>query len=250
MRRYPALTAAAVPANDRHCLCIRKTRSRIQRPQAAPVRKQAPPAQTCYRYVQCDSATRLESRPPKTRPRAAAHERFLQTRVLAPLSISSDATPEPQSPRKMFLVQTAARTRLPARPPHSPRDSAAQFRQKKRGYTPGSSLAPLVFATPLSPHPVPRQFLERAHPTPFRTKSTEANASASCSARRMKRKTSSRTGSQKHVHSAAQEKTPPRISEREHFAGNARAVAKAIPRHRFSRFDYCRLADTLAIASN
>jgi hypothetical protein len=247
MRQHPALAA---PANDRHYLCIRGKRSKIQPPQAAPARNQAPQAQTCCGYVQCDSAIHLEFQPQGTLRRAAARERLLQTLVLAPLSISSDAIRESRSPRKMFLAQTAVRMRRLARPRRSRQDSAAQLRRQTRGYIRGSSRVPRAYTILPSPRPGLLLFPKRVRPIPSRTKSTEANASASCCARRTKHKTSSRTDSRRHIHSAEQKKTPSRISEKTFCAGRALAVAKTLSMHHFSIFDYCRLARQLAIGED
>jgi len=245
-RRHPA---HATRASGTRCPCIQRIRSKIQQPQVAPARKQAPRARTYCGYAQCDSAIHLESQPQETRRQAATRGIFLQMRALAPLSISSGATREQRSPRKIFFPETATRTHLPARPRHSFRDSAARFRRQTRGYTRDLSHAPRVFAIPLSPRPALLRFPERARPIPFRTKSTEANVSASCCARRTKRKTSSRTDSQKHVHSATGKRLP-RLSEREFCVGDAHAVVKAISMHHFSGFDYCRLARQLAIGED
>src|SRR5580658_3078868 len=242
-------SAGKLRADDRRCLCIQRTRSKIQPPRVAPSRNQAPQAQTCCGYAQCDSAIHPESQPQETHPRVAAREISLQTRVLALLSISSDATRERQSPRKMFFQETAMQTRRPAKQPRFCSGCVEQFLPRTRGCTRDSSLAPRASATLPSQRPVPRQFPGRARPIPFPTKSTEANAFASRCARKTKRKTSSRTDSQKHVHTAAQ-KEPPRVSEREFCAGNARAVAKTISMHHISGFDYCRLARQLAIGED
>jgi hypothetical protein len=146
----------------------------------------------------------------------------------------------------MFFLQMAARTRLPATPFHFRSESAAQFRRQTRGCIRGSSLAPRVFAALPSQRRVLRQSPGRALPIPFRTKSTEALASASRCARWTKRKTNSRTDSQKHVQSSTGKRLS-HASEREFCAGNASALPKAISMHHFSGFDYRRPAQNLAI---
>ena len=131
--------------------------------------------------------------------------------------------------RKSSLM--AARTHRPAIRRRLSFGLAGQSPAQMRDCIRGSSLARRVSATPPLPHQARRQFQERVHPNPCRTKATELFASASCAASTTKHKTSSQSDSQKHVQSAGRERLP-QISERPHT---------------FSGCDYRRPAQNLAI---
>ena len=203
-----------MPANEMRRASNLWTRLKIPRLQAAPAPMQAPPAQTCFEYARSGAAIHLESRSPETLPRAAIRERFPQRLVPALLATANGAARERRSPLKKFSLRMEVLTHrlVPQRRLRCWFASRAQ--QQKRGYIQGWSLAPRAFSTLPSPRPVLLQFQECARPIPRRTKATELLASESCCAKMMKRRTSSRTDSQKHVHSAAQQKTSPRACKR------------------------------------
>jgi hypothetical protein len=198
--------ALGVLSNDMRFLEKLLIRSKILLSRAAQVHSQAPRAQMCFGYAQCDSAIHLEFQRPETRRRAAVLEISLRMRALAIQAISDDAAPEQRSQQKMFFLKKARQMHHLAPRRRLRFYSGVQFPPQKYGYTRGSSLASRVFATLPLPRPAPRQFPERALPILCRTKATEALASGSSLAKATKRKTSSRTDSTQHIPSSARER--------------------------------------------